>query len=506
MTLSVLIRTKEKNTSSRLFHADLNRTFVGTTRLAPITMSLISSSSTGTVEVAGKFMSKRTLIDVSAFAIFSVFEIVGLFQARAQQAQSQQSVPGGRISLQTLKDSLDEANQEVQRLQHFLEASTVDSRILRNTNVKSWRISNPEIRDSLFAALMQADSSVQSEAGADALVLATSTDDLIEVRFGNSVFKGMTLKDAIDRSGDRNLYRKIAASYRYSRDIEMRDPSVRLSTPIQAVLMSNTAVIETFAPTMIHSWKNTPDFAVELRLNEFAFAVGPHWGAAIDLGFEDFNLPFWSAGTIQALVTYDHVRVGAVLPFVGGRFESNLFPPFTLRARKLNGARGITASADFGIVGGSFTVLRLTKSDMFGLTNPADFFYPTGFASLYYSFAIALDRENYARARFGFGTYRIDESSITPSTDKTPETLNFTRNSVTFSPIIQFEYIVRDERERFRAGLRFFDLTISLYGSMEIIPDILSVEASYVWPITPDLQTWQNPDFFLITPKFRLAF
>src|SRR3990172_3192229 len=92
-----------------------------------------------------------------------------------------------RSILETLKDSLKTVNEDIRLLQHFLEASTTDPRIIQHGLTKSWIISNPELRDSLFYALVAVDSSVQSEAGADAEVLATEMNDLIEVRFGTAV-------------------------------------------------------------------------------------------------------------------------------------------------------------------------------------------------------------------------------------------------------------------------------------------------------------------------------
>jgi hypothetical protein len=43
-------------------------------------------------------------------------------------------------------------------------------------------------------------------------------------------------------------------------------------------------------------------------------------------------------------------------------------------------------------------------------------------------------------------------------------------------------------------------------GSMEIIPGILSFEASYLWPLASELEPWQNPDFFVVTPRIHIQF
>ena len=56
------------------------------------------------------------------------------------------------------------------------------------------------------------------------------------------------------------------------------------------------------------------------------------------------------------------------------------------------------------------------------------------------------------------------------------------------------------------AGVQFFDLTVSFFGSLDIVPGVLSLEARYLWPVAPTLREWENPDFLFITPKLRLTF
>ena len=439
-----------------------------------------------------------------AIALFASFLAGRTF---GQQAAPDMPQPPAGIVLETLRDSLLETSQRVLLLQHFLEGTTVDPRILRNTDIKSWRISSPAIRDSLFFALMQADSSVQAEAGSEAIVLATSTGDLIEVRFGNSVFKGIPLKEAINRSSDKQLYRKIATSYQFSRDIELRDPSLRLSTPIQAVLMSNDALTDAFTPRPINPVLTPANVVTDLSLTSVSVNAGPHWGGEARLGFDEVNLPFWSAGAIQGLISYDRVKFGIVLPYHGGRFGSDFFPPFVIRPRKLDGARGLTVSGDFGMLGGSVTVLRMTSIDRHDLLDPTNFYFPVGFLTAYYSFGIALDQSTAARAKLGLGIHKINHQGLVANANGSGTTLADFGSQFTTSPYLKFEYVVRGEKtERYHVGVQFYNLCIMVSGSMEIIPGILSFEASYLWPLASELEPWQNPDFFVVTPRIHIQF
>jgi len=74
------------------------------------------------------------------------------------------------------------------------------------------------------------------------------------------------------------------------------------------------------------------------------------------------------------------------------------------------------------------------------------------------------------------------------------------------SPYVSIEYINRNQGERFRAGLQFYDMTLTLRGSMTVIQDLLSIDAMYVWPLSPNIQPWQNPEIVMITPRLMFQF
>ncbi len=439
-----------------------------------------------------------------AVGLLAILLFSGTFGRAQEAAPYEPPLPSSSEVLQVLKDSLFDLHQEIQLLQHFLEASTVDARSLRNTNLRSWRLDNPVLRDSLFSVLVRADSSVQAEAGAEAILLATLEDDLVEVRFGNVVFKGVTLDDAIAGSGDRNLYRKVADSYRYSRDIELRDPDVRLPSPYHPEFMEVGTIPVEFSPRPMQGWTDRR-VAAELSLTGLAVQVGQHWGGEVHLGFDEANLPFWTSGTAQILATYDRTNFGIVVPVFGGRYGSKLIPPFAVRPRLLNGAPGVAASADFGAVGASLAFLNMTGDYLTSLTDTARFSYLSGFLILYSSFGIELDRHSYARAKLGAGMRRIMQAEDVPGIPPASDNLHALGQQTAFSPYITLEYLRNTDAGFIRAGVQFFDLTVSFFGSLEIIPGVLSIEASYLWPVAPVLREWENPDFLLISPKLRIG-
>jgi hypothetical protein len=427
------------------------------------------------------------------------------------QVFGQEPIASNRSMIQALKDSIKYYNDELTLLQHFLEASTVDTRILQHTNIKAWRLNNPALRDSLFYALMDVDSSLQSEAGTDAEILATESNDLIEVRFGTAVFKGLTLKDALEKSSDKLLTRKVTDSYRYSKDIELRNPSFRLPTVFETELIPPEKLQRDFAAITLVSNPHPVTTRFDLSLFGLLVKSGPTWGGEVRIGNDEIGFPFWSSGKMAFMAVYDNtVKFGFELPFQPGRSTSELFPPFIIRGRLLNGTRGIVGECDFGAVGGSVSITRFTDSDADALTDRGDFFYLTGIVNAYYSFGVALDPSNLVRVKVGGGIHRINEASLqrTPVDGGTRYEDQIVRGPQTLfaSPFVRFEYVNKEITEHFKASLQFYDLTLLIGGTVEVLPNVLYVDAKYAWPIGPDLKKWQNPDFFIISPRIRVSF
>jgi len=419
-------------------------------------------------------------------------------------ARAQNNGTENRAEIKALKDSLRVYDEQIDLQQHFLEAATVDKNILEYATIKSWVINNPTLRDSLFYALLQADSSIQSEAGSDPQVLATPTNDLIEVRFGSAVFKGMTLKNALEKSQDKYLYTKVAESYRYSRDVELRDPAFKLETPLQPELLGYDKLLDSFNPVNPQWETGAGSGAVEMALSDIETKIGPRWGGEARLGVDVVNLPFWSNGTVEFLAAYKRYRFGFVMPIAIGRQDVELFPPFLFRARRLTGARGFLGEFDFGALGGLFYVARFWKSDLHTATDPNEFYYLSGVVNLFYSFGISLDPTNLVRAKVGLGGHRV-----TPATAQTTSsgdvTILLSEHTNIISPYVKIEYMNKDVTERYSASVQYYNLTLMFAGSLEIVPGYLSIEAKYVWPLGT-IRAWEYPELFYISPRLRIPF
>ncbi len=406
-------------------------------------------------------------------------------------------------ALTSLKDSVEAYEKEISLLQHSLEGATIDWARLRHTGVRSWVISNPALRDSLFYSLMAVDSSIQSEAGAEALVLATPEDDLIEVRFGNAVFKGMTLQNAIEKSKNRSLYADIAASYRYSKDVELRDPSYTLETEYEPLLLTYDLLLDIYTPLRLGSFSKPVNVRSDISLYGLRFKTGPFWGGEFKIGNEEIGFPFWTSGKMAFMATYKNLKLGFELPFEGGLNTSEIFPPFVIRSRKLNGTRGVVGEFDFGPLAGKFSFTRLTENDLDPLTNPDNFYYITVFAQAYFSFGLELTPTHFVRVKAGAGTHRVNQARLDMTAGN--QVIPGPAEDIV-SPYLKFEYLNQSIGENFAVTVQYYDVTLVTTATLEVVRDILSFELLYMWPLAAELPEWQNPEFLMLTPRVYIAF
>lgn len=414
-----------------------------------------------------------------------------------------------RYTAQSLRDSIEMAGEIVNLLQNILEASTVDRKLYLHSHVKSWVVSNPALRDSLFYALMATDSSMQSEAGSDAEILATEDNDLIEARFGTAVFKGTALKQAIEKSGDRYLYQKVIESSNYSRDIELRDSTFVLPTAFEAGLLPNEILLDRFSFLRTRAASDPAAGRVDFSAYGLSFRVGPVWGGEVRMGNDELGLPFWESGKTTFLALYKQVKVGFELPTSIGRNNSEFL--FPLRSRLLNGTRGVAGEFDFGTIGGYISSTRFVDNDRATLTDPRNFYYITDELLGYTSFGFSLTQTSWARVKVGVGYEQVREGTFARGgVDTTGAPLGNQSTQLNqfdiSSPYLSFEYLHEEGDEAYGCNLQYFNSSILTSVWLQIIPNYLRIEMKVSKPILRNLRAWENEDFIMVSPRLLLSF
>ncbi len=411
-------------------------------------------------------------------------------------------LPRGKYTVQSLKDSLLLVTEQVNLLQTILEASTIDRKMYYHAHVKAWYINNPALRDSLFYALMAIDSSIQSEAGTDAEVLATEDNDIIEVRFGTGIFKGITLKQALEKSTDKYLIQKVKESSLYSKDIELRDTTFNIPTIFDAGLLSNENVLDKFSFVNTHSNPEPVNLRTDFSLYGISFRAGRMWGGDIRVGNDELGFPFWSSGKISFLIMYKQLKAGLELPFKGGRGNTDQFV-VPVSSRLLNGTRGFVGEFDFGSYGGKLSFSKMSSRDLASVTDPNNFYYITQEMLGYTSFGFLVTQTSMARLKVGIGHHQVRQGQVvTGTTDQFNEISKVSFSSMYF----RFDFSHRDADEAYGCGVQYYNATLLTSAWLQIVPELLQLEIKYSKPVLRPVRDWESADFIMLSPRLMLSF
>jgi hypothetical protein len=230
------------------------------------------------------------------------------------------------------------------------------------------------------------------------------------------------------------------------------------------------------------------------------------WGGEVRVGIDDMGYPFWSAGAAEMLAIIDQLKLGVVLPLNVGSSDADIVGPLTVPARKLNGGTGFAIQYDQKMAGGNVSFHFLNeelnhKDSTDEFTNPDNVYYIHSMAQLLYSRQVTnLGSENFLTLSVGMGYHQIGRGMVQPSGSvATTDRFDY------YSPIVRFEYT--------RIGMRTYGITAQAYSSnvflsawIEIIRNFVYIDVKYNLPIFRDPLPWEQPNFFMVSPRIRFAF
>lgn len=229
------------------------------------------------------------------------------------------------------------------------------------------------------------------------------------------------------------------------------------------------------------------------------------WGLEGRIGNEALGFPFWSSGTVEALLIIDRLKVGAIIPLASGLASTDV-GPFTLQGRKLNGAPGFALDYQHMISGGTFDLhfisCSLSKIDSStSITDRADLYYIHSMAQATYASRLAaIENEHYFTLTLGIGYDQIGHGAI----DSTNE-LNTFEKFNHISPVVRIDYQHIGSRT-YGFGIQTYNSTALINGWIEMVKNFIYIDIKYSTPILRDPNPWENSYFIMVSPRIRLAF
>ncbi len=254
---------------------------------------------------------------------------------------------------------------------------------------------------------------------------------------------------------------------------------------------------------------NTPPDRVAVEASLFGgslkFANG--WGTEIKVGYDEIGFPFWSSGSARMFLTIDHLKLGVLVPINTGLSQPDLLGPVTLLSRKLNGAPGFAVEFFQPLSSNKKIELRFTSGSMAKLepddqiTDTSDAYFIHTVGQIDYAQDFSFGGGNYLfTAKIGMGFHRIGRAAL--QADKTFNTIE--KNDYG-SPYIKLDY-VRHGIQMYGFEVQYYSSIVSLTAWTELVKNFVYIDVKYSTPLFRSPQSWEQPYFFMLSPRFRFAF
>lgn len=411
-------------------------------------------------------------------------------------------------------DSLRVLRMQIDQFYNVL--GKVDRKDFDFTHARAWWISDANLEDTLrwVYTRMTQDSTLfggEIEGKAPFYVLATPPpyNDIVALYSGNNILKGKQLRALLNAKPDGDLYDRVVASWKFGQEIELIDKDFAIQNSFTLRRRTrNDSIYTLFNRYLIDGIDHDSATVVSLCLVERANIIfGNRWGAEVRIGDDDFGYPFWSSGNLAFLIIYKQVKVGAHVPFAGGRTPGKILETFWT-PRRIDGTYGLTGDFDFVNVGGSF-IYGPRRSDIDGsYVNPDTIVSIRNMVQVWYSNIISDKSEgNLLRYKVGLGFQQLGHDMVYKGTGTIPLSIETSEPPTTsVSPYIKLEYINKQSQERFGASVQYYNDWILGSAWLEIIPNRMRLEVKGGAPIFRTDQYWKSSRFVTLTIPIALSF
>lgn len=236
-----------------------------------------------------------------------------------------------------------------------------------------------------------------------------------------------------------------------------------------------------------------------------ALLFGNGWGIELKIGHDEIGYPFWSTGDARIMAVFDRLKFGVMIPFNFGTKQPRILDPLAIRPRKLNGATGISAEFDqpvnSGVIGARFSLGELNKFISGQLTDQKRPYYLHTIGQLFYSHRLSFQEDGHLlTVSLGAGFHQVARGEVQPDSR-----IVAAQKSNFFSPIVRMEY-VRQGEEMYGVTMQYYSSIIHMSGWIELVKNFIYVDLRYAAPIVRAPKPWEQPYFYLISPRFRLVY
>jgi len=232
---------------------------------------------------------------------------------------------------------------------------------------------------------------------------------------------------------------------------------------------------------------------------------GRGWGVELKIGHDEVGYPFWSSGTARVMAVFDQLKLGVMVPLNFGKKEPRILEPLAIRPRRLNGPSGISAEFDqplgSHLLSARFSVGELRKYIADALTDINKPYYLHTVGQLSYSHRLPIREPGHLiTATLGVGFHQVALGQVEiDGRIVAIEKFNF------LGPVLRVEYVRRGE-DTYGVNLQYYNSLIYLNGWVELVRNFIYLDLRYSAPIFRGPRPWEQPYFYMVSPRFRLVY
>ncbi len=392
-------------------------------------------------------------------------------------ARTQADIPVDSTAL--LQARLVRRLQDVHRLENMLSAmNQVDS--VYKVRYPTWVILDEDLKERIYHTFLMRNESVQR--GSDVVVVTNpETREIVELTVGDRRMGRMETRQNLSDS----LMHEILDMEYQRRILEI--------TPVRPRYNVLTA---------------RPRYAA-LTASAFGAAIilRDNLGLEVRLGQEEIGYHFWSTGDMRVRILLDQLKIGVLVPFsFGVTGDPPPGPdPLGLKRRFMAGSTGVSGELELPInddlVGFRATVGETKFNTIGGFSeNPLDSYSLHSVLQAYYSHQVQFGQDEHLLTLMGgVGYHQIVENALRDATVQLLSKTNFV------SPLFRVEYV--------HQGGRLYGMTVQYYSAIlfascwfELVKNFLFVDMKYYTPVGRDPKPWEQPYFFMISPRFQIVY
>ncbi|MDH4070338.1 MAG: hypothetical protein OEV30_07930 [Ignavibacteria bacterium] len=228
------------------------------------------------------------------------------------------------------------------------------------------------------------------------------------------------------------------------------------------------------------------------------------WGAEATMGFEELGYHFWSTGSVRGLAVFDQFKIGVVIPIAIGT-ESTDTQPLDIRPRKMTGALGFATELRFPWEENAIDLLlsvadvpRVTNFRL--LTDSVSFYFLHTVSQASYSRQFDLGKANLLTLTGGVGYHQMARGVV--QADRSVVTAD---KEDFLSPIVRIEYVNRASN-MFGVSAQIYSSVVHLKGWVEIVRNLFYIDLQYYSALFRDPKPWEQPYFFMISPRIQVVY